>query len=88
MIRDKLIYGLEAKLINPHFFILFVLSSAGTYIKEFVHGDLGRTTPSVGSILGSEVDIYQLDVLELYEKVTPESIASFRELKSLYFSSL
>jgi hypothetical protein len=24
---------------------------AGTYVKEFVHGDLGRTSPSIGSLL-------------------------------------
>ena len=26
---------------------------SGTYVKEFVHGDLGRTTPSIGSLLVS-----------------------------------
>lgn len=38
------------------------LQIAGTYIKEFVHGDLGRTVPSVGSLLGCRADILQLDV--------------------------
>lgn len=38
------------------------MASAGTYIKEFVHGDLGRTVPSIGSLLDSEADILQLDV--------------------------
>ena len=32
------------------------------YIKEFVHGDLGRTRPSLGSLLQSDADILQLDV--------------------------
>lgn len=88
MVRDKLVYKLDAKLINSHFFVLFVLSSAGTYIKEFVHGDLGRTTPNVCTLLDAEVDIYQLDVMDLYEKVTPEAIQSFCELKDKYFNSL
>ena len=26
---------------------------AGTYIKEFVHGDEGRTRPNVSSLLGA-----------------------------------
>ena len=34
-------------------------------MKEFVHGDLGRTVPNVGSILGCRADILQLDVLGL-----------------------
>jgi tRNA pseudouridine synthase 10 len=38
---------------------------AGTYIKEFVHGDLGRTTPSMGSILGCRAEIIQLDVTDV-----------------------
>ncbi|XP_059459456.1 uncharacterized protein LOC132189009 isoform X2 [Corylus avellana] len=39
--------------------------TAGTYIKEFVHGDLGRTHPSVGSILGCRAEIVQLDVTDV-----------------------
>ena len=52
--------------INQHWFELTIVASAGTYIKEFVHGDLGRTEPSVGSLLGCEADIFQLDVLEVH----------------------
>jgi tRNA pseudouridine synthase 10 len=37
--------------------LLHVLASAGTYIKEFVHGDLGRTVPNIGQIIASECDI-------------------------------
>ena len=38
-------------------------SGAGTYIKEFVHSDLGRTEPSMCSLLGADADILLLDVL-------------------------
>jgi len=47
-----------------------LLASAGTYIKEFVHGDLGRTVPSVGSLLESEADILQLDVSNVYDSLS------------------
>lgn len=58
MTREKWIYKMKAIKINKNYMILHMISSAGTYIKEFVHGDLGRTTPSVGSILGfDDVDI-------------------------------
>ena len=63
MHREKIIYRLNATWINDHFFVLFLLSSAGTYIKEFVHGDLGRTQPNLGTLLNSECDIMQLDVI-------------------------
>jgi tRNA pseudouridine synthase 10 len=56
-VRDKVVYKLKAVLMNDHFMVLHVLASAGTYIKEFVHGDLGRTVPNIGTILKTEVDI-------------------------------
>jgi tRNA U54 and U55 pseudouridine synthase Pus10 len=56
-----------------------LLASAGTYIKEFVHGDLGRTVPSVGSLLGSEADILQLDVTNVYDSL--KSVADLPDEK-------
>lgn len=46
---------------------LRLVTQAGTYIKEFVHGDLGRTRPSIGTLLGEgvEADILSLDVCEV-----------------------
>lgn len=67
MIREKLIHCLKMHLVSRHSAILEVWASAGTYIKEFVHGDLGRTTPNVGGLLDKEVDILQLDVGSLKE---------------------
>ena len=64
--REKIIYKLNIKeILNPHFFILEVKSSAGTYIKEFINGDFGRTCPSLCDILGDECDIIQLDVQDI-----------------------
>ena len=39
---------------------------AGTYIKELVHSDEGRTTPSVQSVLGTDCEVIWLDVLEIH----------------------
>ena len=69
MVREKFVYGLHANLINDHYMELFVIASAGTYIKEFVPGDLGRTVPSVGEILKTEADILQLDVADVYDNI-------------------
>ena len=64
--REKVIYKLNIKeIINPHFMILEVRASAGTYIKEFINGDLGRTFPSLCDIIGNECDIIQLDVQDI-----------------------
>jgi hypothetical protein len=61
--RKKTVYSARAEYINPHWFLLDVLTSAGAYVKEFVHGDRGRTVPSVGSIIGARATIIQLDVI-------------------------
>jgi tRNA U54 and U55 pseudouridine synthase Pus10 len=60
--RAKVIHGMAAEWLDAHHFLLRLTTSAGTYVKEFVHGDRGRTTPSVGDLLGCEADILQLDV--------------------------
>lgn len=68
-IRPRTVFWLKA---NFHqvkgdkvFFMLSLQVEAGTYIKEFVHGDFGRTKPNVSSILGKETDILALDVEEV-----------------------
>ena len=64
--REKLIYELKVRqIINSHFMLLDIKSSAGTYIKEFVNGDLGRTAPSLCDIVKGDCDIIQLDVLDI-----------------------
>jgi tRNA pseudouridine synthase 10 len=47
-------------------FELTVRVESGTYIKEFVSGDEGRTHPSVSSILRSPCECAELDVLEVH----------------------
>lgn len=45
-------------------FTLRLLAEAGTYIKEFVHGDFERTQPNLSIILGGcETDLMELDVM-------------------------
>lgn len=66
IVRDRNIYAAKiVRKLAPQFFILDVEAQAGTYIKEFVHGDNGRTLPNVGTLLGCRADILQLDVAGL-----------------------
>lgn len=75
--RVRVIYDMRARWAKPQelknlpnlptdtdnmFFVLDVKTQAGTYVKEFVHGDFGRTTPSLCDLLNVEVDIVALDV--------------------------
>lgn len=43
MARLKKILRMRAYRINDHFLVLKIITSSGTYVKEFVNGDLGRT---------------------------------------------
>lgn len=47
----------------PHLIDIHLVTQAGTYVKEFVHGDFGRTLPNLGCIIGTEANIIALDVL-------------------------
>ncbi|XP_011876849.1 PREDICTED: putative tRNA pseudouridine synthase Pus10 [Vollenhovia emeryi] len=75
--RARVVYEMRARWAKPHelkellrtaaestdaFFVLDVRTQAGTYVKEFVHGDFGRTKPSLCDFLKTEVDIVALDV--------------------------
>jgi tRNA pseudouridine synthase 10 len=61
--RTRMVYELAWRLISPHVFELYVRCQGGLYVKEFIHGDGGRTTPSVAEILNSHLEVLELDVL-------------------------
>ncbi|KAF8090934.1 hypothetical protein N665_0461s0020 [Sinapis alba] len=65
--RERTIHWMKVEKMkgSSHYFLLHLCTQAGTYIKEFVHGDLGRTSPSMGSILGCRAEIIQLDVTDV-----------------------
>ncbi|OQR91567.1 tRNA pseudouridine synthase [Achlya hypogyna] len=65
--RPKVIHDARVEVLNDHYMLLRLTTSAGTYVKEFVHGDLGRTFPNVASLLGCDADILQLDVENLID---------------------
>lgn len=65
LIREKRVHRLKCEWINSRWFKIDIVASAGTYIKEFVHGDFGRTQPNLSTLLGCRADILQLDVAEI-----------------------
>lgn len=76
--RSRTIYYLNGKRISineipeehhnsiDNIFMLTLCVQAGTYIKEFVHSDFGRTKPNLCTLLPiCEADIIALDVMEV-----------------------
>ncbi|KAM4750381.1 tRNA pseudouridine synthase Pus10 [Anableps anableps] len=61
-IRQRVIHSMNARFVDSHHFYLGLKTQAGTYIKEFVHGDFGRTKPNLCQLLKTDTDILELDV--------------------------
>ncbi|MED6232128.1 putative tRNA pseudouridine synthase Pus10 [Ataeniobius toweri] len=61
-IRQRVIHSMNARYKDSHHFYLGLKTQAGTYIKEFVHGDFGRTKPNLCQLLKTDADILELDV--------------------------
>jgi tRNA pseudouridine synthase 10 len=65
--RDRKVVTIEARLINPCEALFDITAEAGTYIKEFIHGDGGRTVPSIAGELGVGCEVRTLDVLNILD---------------------
>uniref|UniRef100_A0A671L4J3 tRNA pseudouridine synthase Pus10 n=1 Tax=Sinocyclocheilus anshuiensis TaxID=1608454 RepID=A0A671L4J3_9TELE len=61
-VRQRLIHSMSTIYLDKHHFTLKLCTQAGTYIKEFVHGDFGRTIPNLCDLMKTDADILELDV--------------------------
>lgn len=65
VVKVKKVYGVAARAVDEYLIEALVKCDSGLYIKELVHGDLGRTTPSFAEVLGTELAVLEVDVLEV-----------------------
>ncbi|KAI9256115.1 hypothetical protein EDC94DRAFT_650501 [Helicostylum pulchrum] len=77
--------------------VLKLHTQAGTYIKEYVHGDLGRTLPNLASVGGiHSADLLELDVMDVdlvwppvvQQKAEPMVIDSSNENNKRVYSTV
>ncbi len=66
--RKRKVKKIEWKKLSEGELEIRVKAEAGTYIKEMISGDGGRTEPSVASILGTDAVCTELDVIEIHDK--------------------
>ena len=66
LVRKRQVISVENVLIEENEIQFDVRCQSGTYVKEMVHSDDGRTTPSVAEILESECSVLWLDVIEIH----------------------
>lgn len=68
LVRKRKVKEIKARFIDKHHIALTLLTESGTYIKEFISGDGGRTEPSISSMLGVEAKCKELNVLRIYSE--------------------
>ncbi len=65
MVREKQIYSCTVESVDGTIAILTIEAESGTYIKELVSGDDGRTTPNLSELIGIPCKVTALDVIEI-----------------------
>jgi tRNA pseudouridine synthase 10 len=61
--REREVYEVSWDKTGNKEFELEVKAEAGTYIKELIHGDEGRTQPNVSDLIGTKAECVELDVI-------------------------
>jgi tRNA pseudouridine synthase 10 len=71
LIRKREVRWIEAEVVGDDEFNLTVNAESGTYIKELVSGDEGRTVPNFSDALGTKCVVWSLDVIAVnYQEPT------------------
>lgn len=67
-VRARRIVAAELVTSTAEGFTLDLRADAGTYVKEWVEGDGGRTEPSLAGLLATPLHVAALDVLEIHDR--------------------
>jgi len=65
IVRDRKIYNLDIEAIKGDIATLTIEAQSGTYIKELISGDDGRTKPSISEMIEFPCKVAELDVMEI-----------------------
>ena len=67
MIRDRKIYNIDIESIHKKEADLIIETQSGTYIKELITGDNGKTKPNISELIGNHCTVKKLDVIKIKE---------------------
>lgn len=77
-VRTREAYSVSGTRLDDRHVELEIHGEGGLYVKEFVSGDEGRTTPSLAGELGVEATVTELDVVEVTGETAPFLTDSYR----------
>lgn len=66
--RVRTVRRIEVESVVGRETVFVVETDSGTYIKELMHGDEGRTQPNVAGIVGVPCEVLKLDVIAIGDK--------------------
>ena len=66
LVRKRQVLSCQIESVSGNEAVLAIKAEAGTYIKELIHGDGGRTQPSLSSLYGEELKVLDLDVIWIH----------------------
>ena len=65
--RHRRVLAIDVASVDGDLAEVRVTAEAGTYVKELIHGDGGRTVPSLAAGLGVACEVLELDVLDVHD---------------------
>ncbi|MCQ2086311.1 MAG: tRNA pseudouridine(54/55) synthase Pus10 [archaeon] len=69
LVRSKMIHWIEVGKVEDCTFDIALEAESGTYVKEFISGDGGRTKPNFSDALGVQCTVEALDVVAINEEI-------------------
>jgi len=68
MVRERKVHDIRLDSYAPKTLVINIKGEKGIYIKELMHGDAGRTSPSLAELLNAACEVAALDVLEIHDQ--------------------
>ncbi len=68
LVRDRKVHEISVEILERERARIDLLTEGGLYIKELLHGDEGRTDPSLSSLIEGEVIVETLDVIDVMDE--------------------
>jgi tRNA pseudouridine synthase 10 len=81
-LRRRRVHDASAVQIDERTYELTLVVDGGLYVKELIHGDNGRTTPSLKELLGVEPERIELTVLGVVEPAWKSQVREGTETDS------